>query len=536
LSKIHADTIALLRRKLYRFLSSSIRGSLVYEDVRKSTLINIFAFGGIFYLLFYAYRMYILNDVKLSYIYLLCVAVIVVMQVYLQRRRKIALASHVLVFGLFCLELFFLYRNGHTRLSIDSYYIFPGLYWYYIFPPFSLFLLGRKVGSMYNGLLVLITALVFLIQSPLTELYDIEFKVRFLSVYTAIFFFAFFYENIRHVTFGAFQRTNEKSVKYLQRISVKNRVLKRKNEDLQMLTEEVRVQNEYLKELNDALEERNNKIILQNVKLEEQQSEIVAQRDLLLVQKHNITDSILYASHIQKAMLPNENTLRESLADFFILYKPRDIIGGDFYYVKRVDSTVFVAVADCTGHGVPGALLSMLGISYLNEIIHGRELAKANMVLTQMREKLKHAMHQGSQPNESKDGIDMALCAIDLKSLTLQFAGANNPIYIYRNAELHKFKADRMPVGVQFNQRPEFTNQEFQLQKGDCIYLFTDGFTDQLNGVTRRKYSLKRFQGKLQELSAQRMDLQQAELDASVEQWKAGADQTDDILVVGLRI
>ncbi len=533
---IETDKTKRFEKKLYNFLSSSIRGSLVYEDVRKTTLINIFALFGIFYLLFYTYRMSLSGDYKLSIIYIFIVGVIVTMQIFLRRSRKILISSHIFVFSLFCLELYFLIRNGSTILNVKSYYVFPGIYWYYTFPLLSLFLLGRKIGSIYNIILISITISLFSIDSELTKLYDMELKVRFLSVYSAVFFFAFFFESIRLVTYKAFLRMQYKNIEYSSRIIEKNKDLKKKNEDLLMLTEEVHVQMDYLRDLNVMLEVKNNKIVSQNQQLEIQSNEISNQRDQLLVQKQNITDSILYASYIQKALLPNEGILKENFSDFFILYKPRDIIGGDFYYVKKIQDTLVIAVADCTGHGVPGALLSMLGISYLNEIIHSNELSETNTILDEMRNKIKLALNQSNQNRETKDGMDMALIAIDLKCNILKYSGANNPVYILRNNEIIELKADKMPIGIQPRERPNFTNLEFQLFKNDCIYLFTDGYADQLDDQNLRKFSLKNFQKLLLNISAQNMNDQRIELERIIENWKVESDQTDDILVLGVRI
>jgi len=528
--------IRRFRRVLFEFLSSKMRGRTVSEDVRKTTLIHLFSFCSIFFLLFYSYRMYLLKEYKLTYIYLACLSLVIGVLLILKYKRKINFVSHFLVIELLCLELFFLYRNGSVRLNIDSYYIFPGLYWYYIFPSFSLFLLGRKFGTLYNLLLIAITVAFFNLDSPLSQLYDSEFKVRLLSIYSAIFFLAYFFETNRAYTFSAFVRMQDKNIEYSKKIMEKNKDLRRKNKDLQMLTEEVRVQMEYHKDLNVMLEVKNEKILSQNKLLETQGIEMSKQRDQLLIHKQNITDSILYASHIQKALLPSEDILREVFSDYFIFYEPRDIIGGDFYYVKKIENTLVLAVADCTGHGVPGALLSMLGISYLNEIIHIKELSETNTILNEMRDKIKLALHQSNQIREAKDGMDMALIAIDLDRMVLKYSGANNPIYIIRNSELVELKADRMPIGIHLREKPHFTNLEYQLQKDDCIYLFTDGYSDQISQDTRRKFSVRSYQKLLLSISTLSMKQQRDELESAIEIWRKNADQTDDILIVGVRV
>ncbi len=532
----NSNRINRIEKSFYDLLSSRIKGSLVNEDIRKVTLINIFAIFGLFYLLFYSYRMYLSGDYNLSIIYIFVAGVVLSMQVLLRYSRRVTLSSHIFVLSLFCLELYFLFRNGSTILHVKSYYIFPGIYWYYIFPLLSLFLFGRKIGTFYNIVLIAITICFFSIDSPMTQLYDMELKVRFLSIYSLIFFFAFFFESIRVVTFDAFLKMQEKNVEYSRRIMDKNKDLRRTNKELLMLSEEVRVQMEYHKDLNVMLEVKNEKIVSQNQQLEIQSNEIADQRDLLLIQKQNITDSILYASHIQKALLPSDDIMNDIFSDHFILNKPRDIIGGDFYYVKKVDNTLVLAVADCTGHGVPGALLSMLGISYLNEIIHTKELSETNAILNEMRDKIKLALHQSNQTREAKDGMDMALIAIDLDSKILKYSGANNPIYIIRDSELIELKADKMPIGIQPNEKPHFTNLEFQLRKNDSIYLFSDGYPDQIDKETMKKFSLKNFQSLLLSITNLNMADQRDELEKVIEGWRKNADQTDDILVVGVRI
>jgi hypothetical protein len=169
-----SNKVKRIEKNFYDFLSSRIRGSLISEDVRKATLINIFALFGTFYLLFYSYRMYLSGDYALSIIYIVMLCIIVSMQIYLRHSKKIKLSSHIFVSSLFCLELYFLIRNGSTILSVKSYYIFPGIYWYYLFPLLSLFLLGRKIGTFYNIILIFITICYFSIDAPYTRLYDME--------------------------------------------------------------------------------------------------------------------------------------------------------------------------------------------------------------------------------------------------------------------------------------------------------------------------------------------------------------------------
>lgn len=480
--------------------------------------------------------MWILGDPELSLIYIYCIVVIILMQIYLRLRRRLLFVSHILVIGLISLELFFLFRNGSTDLKLSSYYVFPGIYWYYIFPPFSLFMLGRKVGSIYNIALIGFTILFFSTNLFDGHLYDKEFKIRLLSVYSAIFFFSFFFESIRSITFRAYEQTYSKKVKYLKVISDKNSTLKVTNQELSNLSEEFKTQNEYLKVLNKELVDQNEQIALQNKLMEVQGREILAQRDQLIQQRQSIDDSILYASYIQKALLPNDEILKENFADSFILYKPRNIIGGDFYFFKKIDNSVIIAAADCTGHGVPGALLSMLGIASLSEIVYRLGITNTSVILAEMCREMRSIIKRNNK-YDAKDGIDIALCKIDLTSHELQFSGAYNPVYIVRNNEFMQLKADKIPVGTSiFEREPKFTNQSLNLQEGDCIYLFSDGFSDQLSPVGRKKYLTKNFQNFLVNVSGKNMSNQKELLESEFERWRNSGDQTDDLMILGIKI
>lgn len=525
-----------VKQILYNFLASGLRGSLIYEDVRKVTLINLFALCGIFYLLFYSHRMWLLNDPKLSLIYIYCIIVIILMQVYLRLKKRIQFVSHILVVGLMCLELFFLFRNGSTNLNLSSYYVFPGIYWYYIFPPFTIFLLGRKVGSFYNIALVGFTIFFFTTNYFDSQLYDREFKVRLLSVYSAIFFFSFFFESVRKITFDAFEKTYSKKIKYLKLISSKNIALRSANKELSQLSEEFKTQNDYLKVLNKELVDQNDKIAIQNKLLQVQGKEMAAQRDLLIKQRQSIDDSILYASYIQSALLPNDSILKESFSDYFILYKPRSIISGDFYFFRKVDDYIIIAAADCTGHGVPGALLSMLGIASLSEIIYRMGITNASFILNEMCREMRSIVKKNEE-YDAKDGIDISICKIGILNHELEFAGAHNPVYIVRNDELTHLRADKISVGRSMNNsEPVFTNQYMRLQKDDCVYLFSDGFSDQLRGSDRKKFLAKNFQKLLIDISHQKMSKQKSILEDTFEKWRAGGDQTDDMMILGIKI
>ncbi|MDX2415601.1 MAG: tetratricopeptide repeat protein [Bacteroidales bacterium] len=291
----------------------------------------------------------------------------------------------------------------------------------------------------------------------------------------------------------------------------------------------------------------NVKIRTQRDEIESQRDEVEAQRDLLethrdlvVFQKNEIIESINYAKRIQSAMLPPEAYFSELLNESFIFYKPRDIVSGDFYWIKKVDHFIVMAVADCTGHGVPGAFMSMLGMSYLNEIAQRKEILQANQVLNELRKQIKYSLRQGGERDESKDGIDMALCVLDLESKKMQYAGANIPLYLIKDVkgkpEFMEIKADRMPLGYYQSKDVSFVNHDVQLDRGDALYMFSDGFIDQKGGPEGKKFLSKNFKNLLLDVHTKGMSDQKEILDKTLADWMGEHSQIDDILVVGVKI
>ena len=318
----------------------------------------------------------------------------------------------------------------------------------------------------------------------------------------------------------------------------------KRSRKLSVALEERRVllanQSSELKEKNDKILRANEELTLLNEEINTQKEEIETQRDHLFIQNEAITSSINYAKRIQSAILPPEQYFHEILNDVFILFRPRDIVSGDFYWIKQVNQYVILAAADCTGHGVPGAFMSMLGMSYLNEIVHRREITQANQVLNELRKQIRNSLRQHGQPEESKDGMDMALCVIDEKKKVLQYSGANSPLYLIRDKngtpELTEFKADRMPLGYYQGTFKTFTNNDIQLEFGDVFYLFSDGFVDQKGGKECKKFLSKYFKKLLLEIHQEPMREQKNILDKTITDWMGDTSQIDDILVIGVRV
>ena len=280
----------------------------------------------------------------------------------------------------------------------------------------------------------------------------------------------------------------------------------------------------------------------QNKQINEQKDKIEEQRDLANRQKKDIMDSIEYASRIQNALLPPNYLLNKWLTDYFILFQPRDVVSGDFYWMTHKDNKLILAAADCTGHGVPGAFMSMLGIAFLNEIVnriteneHIYSL-QANEILNQLRDYIIESLHQNKDDSDSKDGIDMALTIIDFESKKIQYAGAHNPLILIRNDEIIEKKADRMPVAIHKKADQPFSNHELDFKEEDTMYLFSDGFPDQIGGPKGRKYMSGKFKKLLLKIHQKPMEEQKQILLKELEEWKNGYQQLDDILIIGSKL
>ena len=267
-----------------------------------------------------------------------------------------------------------------------------------------------------------------------------------------------------------------------------------------------------------------------------QKEEIEAQRDEIARKNMDITDSIEYASKIQNAVLPQDDQKDQIMPEHFILYRPRDIVSGDFYWISRKNGQLFVIAADCTGHGVPGAFMSMLGISLLNEIVNRHEVTRANQVLNELRKEVKRTLKQTGKEGEAKDGMDMALAMVDQKNMQMQYAGAYNPLYLFRDGELIQYKADRMPIGIYIKEEPTFTNHLIELRKGDTFYIFSDGYTDQFGGSEVTKFKTQRLKRLLTSIQQETMDGQKKILERTLEEWRGDHEQLDDILLIGVRL
>jgi sigma-B regulation protein RsbU (phosphoserine phosphatase) len=282
--------------------------------------------------------------------------------------------------------------------------------------------------------------------------------------------------------------------------------------------------------------------IIARLALAESNNELEIKNEIIEEKNKDIRDSINYAQRIQQAILPSFEKINKVLNDYFILFKPKDIVSGDFYWHATVRTTpvnneppqdiIVMAAVDCTGHGVPGALMSIIGSTILNQTTTSAAVNSPADALGFLNKEITKTL------NSIKDGMDMALCAINLKKMELQYAGANNPLYIVRQKQFIEVKADKQAIGADTDNSDVkvFTNHSIKLEKGDSIYLFTDGYADQFGGPNGKKFKYKKFQDLLIEIQDNSMEEQKHILNYHFEQWKGKLEQVDDILVIGIRV
>ncbi len=296
-------------------------------------------------------------------------------------------------------------------------------------------------------------------------------------------------------------------------------------------TAEIEKQKEEISAQRDSLEEQRNMLSDTNTSLQQAYTDIEEKN-------RHIEDSIRYAKRIQNAILPPDQYVRRLFADFFILYMPKDIVSGDFYWVSHIDNKAFIAAVDCTGHGVPGAFMSIVGHDRLNYAVNVEDACCPAAILNSLNKGVTDTLRQTKTEISIKDGMDIALLSIDFENKKLEFAGAYNPFCYIRDNELHQIKADKFPIGAFVGEElNKFTNHELDLKSGDVIYIFSDGYADQFGGPRNKKFMTKRFREMLIEIHGQTMKDQKKTLIARIHDWM-GEDnsQVDDILVIGIRI
>ncbi len=303
---------------------------------------------------------------------------------------------------------------------------------------------------------------------------------------------------------------------------------------------ERKISRQRLEKIAKKQDELNQRLFAQSLLLEEEKRKVEQASEKIKQQAQQIKktldslqDGINYASYMLESLLPSEKLMDELFKDYFLIFKPIDKIGGDFYFASRLEDKIYLAVGDATGHGVPGAILAAQILGYLHEVIQQRKVCEPKEILNSLRDKVKMSYNQASHESIRKSGVDIGMCVFDLKTNTLGFAGANIPLYLIRNGELIKFKPTKSPVGLYIKEKP-FEQHIISLQKGDLLYLQSDGFVDQLS-EQMKKFARKRYERMLLEISDLPMKDQKDIILRILEEWKGSNEQTDDIIIFGLR-
>jgi serine phosphatase RsbU (regulator of sigma subunit)/streptogramin lyase len=288
--------------------------------------------------------------------------------------------------------------------------------------------------------------------------------------------------------------------------------------------------------LEKTVDERTEELVQKNIVVEQQKYLVEEKSEKLGEALKDITDSINYALRIQQAILPDKKEVYAFLPQSFILFKPKDIVSGDFYFFHKNNESVFIAAVDCTGHGVPGAFMSMVGSERLTDAV--QQSNNTSEILSLLNKGVKTSLKQSSKDESTRDGMDIAICSVDTKNRVVKYAGANRPIWIIRNGqtEMEEIKATKVAIGGLTNDDQHFDTYEIKLQKGDTFYICTDGYADQFSGKDGKKLMTKKLKEILVNIQNKTMPEQEQYLDNFIEKWKAGTEQVDDILVIGVRL
>jgi serine phosphatase RsbU (regulator of sigma subunit) len=267
-------------------------------------------------------------------------------------------------------------------------------------------------------------------------------------------------------------------------------------------------------------------------------NEILQNRNLeVTLQKKEITDSINYAKRIQESILPPHEHWKRMLPNSFIFYRPKDIVSGDFYWIEQRQDIVCFAAVDCTGHGVPGALMSVVGFNLLTQAVNEVGLTRPSDILKHLDAGVTKTLRQSEAGKGVKDGMDLSLCSFNMKTNELQYAGAFNSLYYVRNKQLTEIKADKFPIGVNTDGKvDEYLNHTIQLQSGDSIYLFSDGYADQFGGPKGKKFKYNQLKQLFIDISQLPLEDQHLKVEQAFDSWKGNLDQIDDVVIIGVRI
>lgn len=401
---------------------------------------------------------------------------------------------------------------------------------------YQYFYQNSKNSELYKG------SVVRIVSDRTAEIKDEYFRLlTFVMVFVGvlIIIIAMIYRNTRNIT-----NPIRKLVTNVNRIADGNlseRAEVAGNNEITTLSQKFNVMIEQLEDLYNDLDkkvkERTAQVVAQKEEIEAQRDEIEKHRDQLAEQQKHIMDSITYAKRLQYAILPTDENIHELFNEFFIVFHPKDIVSGDIYWFNQLNGKRYFSAVDCTGHGVPGALVSMVGHNWLDYALKDLKLERPVDILQALNTGVTATFKEKDEDGAVKDGMDIALCCVDYDNMKLLFAGAYNPAIIVRNGELIQLKGDKCPIGA-FSRRAVagYTHQEIDIMKGDMVYVFSDGYADQFGGDDGRKFLMANFKKLLIEVHALPVEQQKDKLEQTFFDWMKYENQLDDILVVGVRI
>ena len=320
-----------------------------------------------------------------------------------------------------------------------------------------------------------------------------------------------------------------------QKVFAQKLEVEQRNMEVQQYAEQLEEQSKEQEVLNQRLFAQSLEVDQKSFEINRYAKEVENLKEKAEGTLKHLNDSINYSKYIQDSLLPLDSFMNENIpGDYFIYYKPKETIGGDFYYANKIGDYLILGVADCTGHGVPGALITMLGITFLNDIVDRNLVENTGGALNFLRKRIKTTFRSYGDNLQNKNGLDISLCAINLKTNVMQYSGAFNPLFIFRNDELIEYKATRNPIGY-YPVEKEFETEEIQLQKDDLIYLFSDGYPDQVGGPKNRKFSKRQFKDFLQEIHTFPITKQSVFVDKIMHKWIGNNTQVDDITLMGIK-
>ncbi len=453
------------------------------------------------------------------------------------------MASHIVLFSA-SMTLFFVTKYAKDFLETITH--FPKLTTYVyntiIILAFLFFVMGMFNGFIYElvfplvNILGLVATLLILYTvylrhkkgAPVTPLFTIAF------VFLTIGAFTFILNNLSLIPNNFITENGLKLGNGMEVIFLSFSMVKRYRE---LQEEKEKAQAETLLQLQEMNRMTDQINVQLEIQVKERTAEISAQKEIIETKNKDITDSIIYTRRIQDAVLAAPGSLTTHFPESFIYYHPKDIVSGDFYWFTKRNDKIIVASADCTGHGVPGAFMAMLGSTLLNEIVVDKGVTQPSEILDSLRNGIITSLKQGNTSSDTKDGMDIALISYDKATSVIEYAGAKNPLYIIRNNELIEIKADRFPVGVYSKEELQpFANHTEKIQKNDCIYIFTDGFADQFGGADGKKFKYSQLRDLLFKIHMLEMKDQKTALINTFESWKGKLEQVDDVLIIGIRL